>query len=218
MPNAVFGPIIGSWNAEQAMLTTLRERLPTYVDHIARHLRDIDPDVERFPIRPRTTAVHKQFAKWPSDRLPYVQVTSPGEAATPVREDEGLYTRWFEIDVIVVVGADALEDTRMLRSVWEDAVVACVMQHRSLGGFAISTDLGPQRTADVPLDVNDERTLQATLTPFVVEVTGTLDPTAGPAVFIPDPGDGTPDPYPDDPEAEEVIVDYTPIGLDEEIS
>jgi hypothetical protein len=208
---SVFGPRIGSYDVEQAVVALLRARLPTYVDHCAR-LKGIDPDVTGFPIRPRSLITAKDFRDWPEARLPCVQVVCPGMADQPVRDTDGYRASW-QVNVFVVVSARDRPATRQLRSVWEDAIGWCVMQNRSLGGIATAVDWLGESSSDVPIEDGDERTLQGTVCVFSVEIPDVLDPNAGPAIFIPDPGSGTPPVYPDDPQATQVVVDYTPEEL-----
>lgn len=206
---SVFGPRVGSYDVEQAAISVLTQRLPTYVDHCAR-LKGIDPDADGFPIRPRSKIVAvKDFRDWPEQRLPYVQVTVPGMADRPVRDTDGYRVFW-EINVFVVVSGRDRTATRTMRSVWEDAIGWCLLQNRSLGGIAAALDWLGESSADVPIDAQDARTLQGTVLVAAVEIPGVLDPNAGPAIFIPDPGTGTPPGYPDDPQATDVVVDYTP--------
>lgn len=206
---SVFGPRVGSYDVEQAVITTLTERLPTHVDRCARR-KGIDPVATDFPIRtagPITAT--KDFRDWPEDRLPHVQVVCPGMSDRPVRDVEG-YRAFWEIHVFVVVSARDRAATRRMRSVWEDAVGECLLQHRSLGGIATALDWLGESSADVPIDSDEDRTLQGTVLVCAAEIPDVLDPTAGPAVFIPDTGTGTPPTYPDDPQADTVRVDYTP--------
>lgn len=208
---SVFGPRIGSYDVEQAVITTLTERLATHVDRCARR-KAIDPDTTNFPIRPGSPiTATKDFRDWPEGLLPFVQVVCPGMADRPVRDVEG-YRAFWEINVFVVVSARDRAATRRMRSVWEDAIGECLLQHRSLGGIATSLDWLGESSSDVPIDSSDERTLQGTVLVCAAEIPDVLDPNAGPAVFIPDPGTGTPPTYPDDPEATDVVVDYTPEG------
>jgi len=207
--SSVFGPRIGSFDLEQAVIRLLTERLATYVDHCAR-LKNINPDTTGFPIRPRSKILAvKDFKDWPEQRLPYVQVTVPGMADRPIRDTDG-YRAFWEINVFVVVSARDRTATRLARSIWEDAIGWCLLQNRSLGGIATAFDWLGESSADVPIDTEDARTLQGAVLVGAAEIPAVLDPNAGPAVFIPDPGTGTPPTYPDDPEATDVVVDYTP--------
>lgn len=208
---SVFGPRVGSWDVEQAVVAVLNQRLATYVDKCAR-LKGIDPAADGFAIRPKTPiTTTKDFTDWPEERVPFVQVVCPGMADRPIRDVEG-YRAFWEINVFVVVSARDRAATRKARSVWEDAIGWCLNQNRSLGGIATALDWLGESSADVPIDSSEERTLQGAVLVCSVEVPDVLDPNAGPAVFIPDPGTGTPPGYPDDPEATDVVVDYTPEG------
>lgn len=213
---SVFGPRIGSLDVEQAVIAVLTERLPTYLDLMAGR-RGIDVAATGFPVRPRQPPfARKDFGGWPDTRLPCVQVVSPGQSERPYRADgDGLFTTTWQVNVFIVVTARDHAATRLVRSVYEDATGMCLMQDRSLtseahpDGFASAMDWLGESSADVTVDEKDNRTLQGTVIVLSIEVPDTLDPLAGPAVFIPDPGVSQPT-YPDDPLAEEVTVTLTP--------
>lgn len=212
-----FGQRVGSYDVEQAIITVLHERLPTYVQRCAITRYGTLP--ANFPIRPaQPPFARKAFRDWPEAHLPCVQVACPGMAAQPERRDEGRYTTWWEVNVFVVVSARDHAATRLVRSVYEDAVGWCLLQRRSLksvlnpDGFASGMDWLGESSADAPIEDEDERTLQGAVCVLVVEVPNCLDPTAGPVVLIPDTG-APPAVHPDDPLVEDTIVEITPEPL-----
>jgi hypothetical protein len=206
--SSIFGSIIGSADVEAAIFTALSERLPTYVDFVARH-RGINPATTGFLIRPKSMVLDvSDDEEWPESRLPHVHIECPGENAAPVLEEIGYRTSW-DAYVQVVVSARDHAATRVQRGIWGDAVRMCRAQYRSLGGFAEGLDLGPQRSDGM---TTNGRTIQAVINAFSVRVAGCLDPHAGPVVFIPDAGD-PPATYPDDPLVQESIVELDPQEL-----
>jgi hypothetical protein len=203
----VFGPRVGSADVEAAVIASLTARLPTYLDQMAR-LKGIDPATTDFPIRPKQPPfARKNFGGWPDIHLPCVQVVCPGMSDRPVRQEDGPYTTYWQVEVYVIVSARDHAATRVVRSVYEDAVGWCLMQHRSLGGMCAGMDWLGESSADVPLDEHDNRTLQGTVIVLSVEIPNCLDPNAGPVVFIPDDTVTPPATYPDDPIAQEVDID-----------
>lgn len=211
----VFGPIVGSYDVEQAALAVLEEWLPTYLARVAEE-RGVDPS--EIP-RPRSVFQTKEFEGWPEDRLPCVQVVSPGQAQPP-QGDEGGMRAWWQMNIFCVVKGRDRAATRMLRSIYEDAIPWCLMQHQGLGGIAAGLKWLGAGAGDVTIvDQRDERTLQGAVNVFTVEVERILDPIAGPAAPDPLPPvdgsnprtlDGLPA-YPDDPDAETVDVTVTPL-------
>lgn len=188
------GPLVDSYDIEAAVLTTLRERLPTHVDAVA-HIRGLDPAEVGLPIRPRTLCRRKAFSGFPKTSLPLVEVTSPGQAQPSIRSADGLYLTFWQIEVFSVVAARDYESTRLLRAIWEPAIYRCIMQSQTLGGLAMAVDWLGQGSDDVDLPDDSERTLQGAVSVFMVSVPGCLDPFAGPVEFIPDDGSGVPGEY-----------------------
>lgn len=209
----VFGPIIGSYDVEQAVLAVLEEWLPTYLAEVAR-VRGIDQSIVP---RPRSMIQAKEFEGWPEDRLPCVQVVSPGLAERPERSPEG-YAAWWQINVFCVVHGRDKPATRRLRGIYEDAITACLMQRPGLGGLATGMQWLGGGAGDVPIDERDTRTLAGAVTVMAVQVDSVLDPTLGPAQPDPLPAaggsnaktlDGLPA-YPDDPTVATADVTVTP--------
>ncbi|MCA1571703.1 MAG: hypothetical protein LC798_15595 [Chloroflexi bacterium] len=213
MTQAIFGPNSGAWEAAGAVIATLTQRLPTYTQELALR-RGVDPaKVDTpggLPIRtPLPIARRKTFAGWPKTALPFIQVTSPGTAEAPRRDDLGVYTCTFQIEVFVVCAARDHNSTAFLTALWGDAIVWTIMQRRTLGGIATSVDWLGSATDDVPLPDDSERTLQGFVAVFAVEVPGCLDPLAGPSEWIPDNGE-PPVTYPPDVIVTDVRVEFQP--------
>lgn len=169
------------------MLTTLRERLPTYVDACARKV-GIDPaTAEGFRIRPKHLCRRAPFAGFPKTELPLVEVVS-GEAGPAEKGANGLLMQTWAVNVVCYVAARDYEATRRLRAAWEMAIPMCVMQRQTLGGLAMAIDLVGEGVDD-NVDPDAHRTLQGYEVIFAVTVPNVLDPLAGPTTFIPDDPD-----------------------------
>ena len=208
-----FGPLVDSYDVEEAVLRILGERLATHVDAVS-HLRGVDPAAhvdEGMVIRPRTLCRRKDFSGFPKLSLPLIEVTSPGMAREPVQGPEGVLTAFWQIDIYSVVAARDYESTRLLRAIWSGAIARCIGQSRTLGGLATTVDILGESTADVDLPDESERTLQATVLVLVVEAPGYMDPLAGPSVFIPDPGSGVPGEYDPPVIPESVTIELEPM-------
>lgn len=177
------GPCIDSYEIEEAMLTVLRERLPTYVDARARRL-GIDPVADGLRIRPKTLCRRSPFAGFPKTELPLIEVVS-GEAGSAEKGNNGLLVETWAVNVVVYVAARDYESTRRLRAVWESAIPWCVLQAQTLGGIAMAIDL-VGRGVDDNVDGDAHRTLQGAECAFAVTIPNVLDPLAGPVTFIPD--------------------------------
>jgi hypothetical protein len=125
--------------------------------------------------------------------------------------------RW-QLNVFCIVSARDHAAARIVRSVYEDAIGWCLMQNRGLrsllhpDGFTRGMNMLGESSADIDVDDHDNRTLQGTVIVVEVEVSDCLDVNAGPAIFIPDPGDPLPT-YPDDPDAETVVLDETVVAV-----
>lgn len=177
------GPRTSAYQVEDAILITLRERLPTYVDHCAR-LVGIDPASDGFRIRPKTLCRRAPFNGFPKAELPLVEVVS-GEAGPAERGAGGLLVQTWAVNVVVYVAARDYEATRRVRAAWEMAIPMCVMQRQTLGGIAMAIDLIGEGVDD-NVDADAHRTLQGYEAVFAVTVPNVLDPLAGPVTFIPD--------------------------------
>lgn len=197
---SIFGQIVDADQVEAAVLETLRKWLPTYLAEIERQ-RGITPPGS-LP-RPRSWTVASSLDKWPDHPLPAVFAVSPGLAEEPLRTSRGGYRAPWGVGVAAVVSAKDRAASRRLAAMYGAAIRTCLLQHRSLAGFATGLDWIDEDLDNAPPE--QARTLAIAQELFVVTVDRVLDPAAGPAQ--PDPEADPTEPYDDWPTVQTTDLD-----------
>jgi hypothetical protein len=137
---AIYGPLIGTWDVEQAVIKTLDEWIDSYLTAVER-------DHE---IRPRTLARPSQvdgiyggidFESWEEDLLPaLIVVVNLAPNGDELLASAG-YGQWYEVQIGAVVIGDDEHQARELGSHYIAAAAGVLVQQGSLGGFAGRTEL-----------------------------------------------------------------------------
>lgn len=185
----VFGAILAGDLVEQAALTLLQDYFTTYLGELERQ-RDLEPMA--LP-PPRSYTIAEEIENWPEDQLPCVVIVSPGLAGAPSRRGQGTYDAVYELRVAVVCSAATQADTNRLAHLYSAAVVACLVQHRSLGDVAAGLhwlDFGKV----VELDAK-RRSLAAAVASFAVQMENIVS-TDGPVGPPPEDPYVAPEPWP----------------------
>lgn len=135
-------------------------------------------------------------------------VTVPATSGTPDLQGNRKYIAIWRVQVNIQVFGTTWQEAADLVSWYEKVVRWCVLQHRSLGGFAMSTKwAGVQYSATVH---DSSRTLGQAVIGFDVQVGDVIDLGRGPST-VPT---GIP---PQDPTVETVIVDLTRVPVTDEV-
>lgn len=133
-------------------------------------------------------------------------VTSPGTVGQPDLQGNHQYIAVWRAQVMVQVFGTDWQSTADLTSWYEKIVRWCVMQHRSLGGFAMGTSwVGAQY---IGKEHTSTRTEGVVTLGFDVKVGNVLDIGAGPE--FPPAGPAAP---PDDTTVAEVITTLTKVPV-----
>lgn len=186
---SIYGQIIGGSHVEAAAQETLQLWYPAYLAEVERQNGRTPGGLPQ--IRSWTNVA--DFSRWPEDALPCMVLICPGTADTPTQDGgDGTYRATWALRAAVIVSADTEEHTRDLAKLYVDATKAAVIQHQTLGGFALATDWLGENYAPLPID--KRRSLASGEVAFNVTVDGVLDRFAGPTTPPPvdplaDPGD-----------------------------
>lgn len=128
-------------------------------------------------------------------------VTCPGTVGTPDAQGTGkVRASWRGIAVVQVFGTD-WQEAADLTNWYEKCIRWCVLQHRSLGGFAAATKW--TGSAYSAIEHSSTRTEGRVQVGFDVDVPNVIDMTRGPATPTP------PGPPPADPTVEFTILEMT---------
>lgn len=179
----LFGPILLGTSVTDAMEAHLKLWLPTYLAEMKRQHGVNLPAV-------RSYNFSSDVEKWPERQLPAVLVVSSGTADEPTMDGGGAYTATYTVGVGVVAAGRSEEETLQLAQAYAAAVRACVVQHPSLGGFALGTRwLGEEWDT---IESSKARTLVGAQEVFVVTVKDVTTAHAGPGVPNPAPNPNVP--------------------------
>jgi len=200
------GPMISAYDVERAALDTLRKWIDTYLGEAeAQHGRQRNS----LP-RPRSYTTTNSFDKWPEDQLPCVLLVSPGVLEPPQVRGDGTFYAVFSLGVAAIVSTAQMADTEELAKLYVCALRTCLIQQRSLGGFAAGTEWLDETYDDLPSE--DWRSLGAGQAIFAVEVDAVAQRYHGPLLSTPQPPYA---PVPGDPFADPVDVDLQQIPLED---
>ncbi len=212
---SIFGPLLSTWNVDQAVLATLRTWWNTYLAEVE---RQNDVKNKTIPRPPDEESFRRglDFEYYEEDNLPAVIVVSKPSGEPEVNSDVG-YAQRYEVKVGCVCEAED-ELTAQLRAAFYGAASQLLVQQSELEGFAERTRMIGAPELDMPDD--DERWLCRSITTFYVWVAQIVIAEEGP-ISPPGPGTGPggedqepEDPYPEWPEADltHIIVTGEPIA------
>lgn len=203
--------IVDGDEVEQAMLSMLKLRYPTFIDEVAQQ-RAHKKGRAAYQA-PKSWIVVKEFDKWPENKLPCVIVVSPGMPEPPRKRGDGWYDAVWEIVVAVVVSAKTKKSSHKLGMRYGAALAKCVISNASLEGAlegASVIDWLGEDYADLP--VEERRHLHVVRNVFHVKVEKVMNAYKAPEVYLPDDEDTghSPD-YGDEPtvDPEKLSVDVT---------
>jgi hypothetical protein len=201
-----FAPIISSGAVADSLLAHLRLWLPTYLAEMDRQA-PLAGGIATSQVRSWEIVPALDLSDEP--QMPAIKIVTPGPSEMPVSDGEGRFRATYE------------PRTKALRDRYEAAIVACVMEKRSLGDANVrGTDYKGAWKFD--LAANERRTKQAVSCGFAIEYENAVTWKAGPTVpIIPDdpinqgpPSDPT-QPIPDFGTVRDPASDppYTPVTI-----
>lgn len=185
----IFGNIKTAGAVEGAVLGIVQKWLPTYVAELERQTGRAVPSVAR----PRSYGVTYDLDNWPENQLPAILVVAAGTDGEPEEEGGGVFSAWWSVGVSAVLTAPDAVNVKRNSQLYAAAIRALVVQHRNLGGFAMTTDWVAEEFAESTADQN--RSLAITLNSFRVKVRDVVTSYAGP--IQPDPKPDPNEPYPE---------------------
>jgi hypothetical protein len=206
---SIFGPLLSSWNVDQAVLATLRVWWRSYMAEVE---RQNGVPKGTIPRPPDTESFRRglDFEYYEEDDLPAVIVVSK-PSGEPEVSDAG-YVQRFEVKVGIVCEAED-ELTAQLRAAFCGAASQLLVQQSELEGFAERTRMIGAPELEMPDD--EERWLCRAVTTFYVWVAPVVIAEEGP-IEPPGPGMGPggedqepEEPYPPWPEAASTHITVT---------
>jgi hypothetical protein len=200
---SAIGPIVSAFDVEAAALATLKKWSSHYLAECEAQHGRVRGSLPR--VRSYTTA--NSFDKWPEDQLPCVLLVSPGTAQPPEVEGNGRYRAFFSLGIAAIVSTRDMVETEEVAKLYVAALRTCLVQQRSLGGFAAGVEWLDETYDDLPSD--DARSLGAGQAIFTIEVSDISRRYAGPK----EPPEPDIDPDPDDPDATDVAVSVVPLPI-----
>jgi hypothetical protein len=193
MSEEIFGRIWHPGRLEDAVLDTLKTWLPTYLNEVCEQETErLGLDTPKTLGLPQSWAVVSDYDRFPEESLPAIIVAAPGLDGDPDREGDGtVHTTW-RFEVSVTLTAPDGRTTRRNAQLYLAAIIACLLQRRSLGEDMTSIDLVDADYVDVP---NEKRRTQiAAAAAFTAQIDGMVTDLAGPGT--PEPPDPMPETWP----------------------
>jgi len=127
----VFGPFTLDTAPEEALESTLKEWLPTYLAFVSRRSNLSLP-------QPRSYVISYDFDHLPEEQLPALQIICP-RIERPEADGQRIYRATFPLTVGVFIEARDRFSTDRLVKLYASAVRALVLHKGSLGGLATAT-------------------------------------------------------------------------------
>lgn len=210
----IFGPLLSTWDVDQAVLATLRKWWDEYIAAVERQK---GVPVKTIPRPPGDESFRRglDFEYYEEDGLPAVIVNSKPSGEPEVHPSTG-YTQRYEVKIGCICEAED-EQTAQKRAAFNGAASQLLVQQSELGGFAERTRMIAAPELDMPDD--EDRWLCRAITGFYVWVAPVVIAEAGPLEPPETQGDDGEEhqpesPYPEWPEAVKTHVTVTaePIG------
>jgi hypothetical protein len=129
-----FGPLYGGHSVQEAFYNTLQEWLPTYIAEINRQI-GTTVLYEPYEYRHRP-----EFRTMPRGVSAAILVEVPNTIGTPQVYHNVIRTDWRVEVMVYVYGTKDWQETQALTSAYAAAVRGAIIQHRGLGGFAVTTN------------------------------------------------------------------------------
>jgi hypothetical protein len=211
---SIFGPLLSTWNVDQAVLATLSLWWDEYLAEVERQNNVPGKTIPRPPSEESFRRA-LDFEYYEEDDLPAVIVVSKPSGDPEVNASVG-YTQRYEVQVgCVCEGED--EQAAQMRAAFYGAASQLLVQQSELGGFAQRTRMITAPELDMPDD--EDRWLCRSIATFHVWVAQIVVAEAGP---ITPPGTPGPEgeehepeqPYPEWPDATQTHITVTAEPVD----
>lgn len=170
---SIFKDIKGGHTLELQVKVVLQRWLPTYLAEVE---RQHDLDAGTLP-RPRSWKRTNEFNKWPEDQIPAIIIISPGLVGKPIRHGKQYHGK-FALAVAALVSGREPGVARDVAGLYTAAIRACLLQRRSLEGFARGTDWVQERYDDIRS--TESRNLASGQCVFEVELENVVSWGVGP--------------------------------------
>lgn len=192
MSSNIFGPMVGPWDVQQAVVATISTWLDTYLNQLER-LHELELRFLPRPPTPDSIYGGVDHGSWEADFCPSVIVKVQPIGAPEDAASAG-YGQAYEVEVGTVVIGDNEDDARMIASHHATATAALLVQQGGLGGIATRTRLTTSPHVEVldPDRMNIAHgmcTVNVFVQPILDEKTGPLTPDPAPTPNEPPPGD-----------------------------
>lgn len=202
----IFGPLLSTWNVDQAVLATLRTWLNEYLAEVERQNAVPQKTIPRPPSE-ESFRRGLDFEYYEEDDLPAVIVVSK-PSGEPDVQGNGDYIQRYEVKVGCVCEAED-EQTAQMRAAFYGSALQLLVQQSDLGGFAQRTRMIGAPELDLPDD--EERWLCRAITTFHVWIAQIVTAEAGPITPPGTPGEEhqPESPYPEWPEVGSTHITVT---------
>lgn len=208
MPS-IFGTFVSQWDVEQAVVTTLKTWIRTYLAETERQA-GLKLNTLQRPPTPESIYGDVDFTAWQQDQMPAVIVVCNPTGSAENRPSVG-YGQTYEVQVGAGVISQDVDEARMHASYYGTAISGAILQNGALGGIASRTTMDTAPTLSLPDP--DLRITALCITVFHVYVQPIVNDGAGPDV--PDPPDSPQYPgSPDEPWGDWPRVETTNVSLE----
>lgn len=213
---SVIGPLWDPGQLERDVIRGLKLWLPSYLNEVAWQetqrreipaLRDAnddltddqlldllkekidDSEIKPYQLKtPESWGVASEYDRFPEDGLPAIIVAASGMPSRPEGEGDGSISGDWVIEVSATVSSTGAARTRRAGQLYLTAIIASILQRRSLSTPYGAVDLGEVDYLDIPSE--KRKTLFTAAAGFTVQVADMLNTRGGPATATP------PDPMP----------------------
>jgi hypothetical protein len=179
---SVYGPIITGTDVRHALVKTIQLWIDSYLGEVANQHerpRDALPSFRSY----KSSA--QKFQYWPETQLPACIIVVPGTADGTVEKHSGKYSVEFPVGIGVLCSSIDQDSTNELVELYTAAIRGLILQHASLGGFAVETWWIGESYNELTADKS--RSLAGGSVNLGVRVDAVLDSMAGLAVPPEDP-------------------------------
>jgi hypothetical protein len=171
----VFGPLV-IWNdVGNAIVSTLQEWYPTYLERMCRKIGQ----PETWLPSPASYVVTYDTYHFPEDQPPVVVVSVPGTLDRPKRDGSRRYRAFWDVRITVFVTAVDRATTEALAGYYGGATTELILDKASLGNFAEGIEWHGTMF-DTKISDRDQRTLGSCESRFSVDVRDVVMALSGP--------------------------------------
>lgn len=210
--DGLFGRIITKADVELHVREVIKIWIHTYLGEVERQM---GIPVGKIP-RPRSYHRTDSFDNFVENQLPAIIMVSPGFSRPPTIEGDGQMNGYFAFGVGVIVSARDKESTNNVLAIYLGALMALMLQKRSLGRLAWGCDLIDMSSDE--LGDEDSRSLAGGQMEFELYIDNITNRQLGPYTWQ-EPGTepGQVEPGDDYYKAHKIVIDINNIEVDESL-